>query len=580
MSLVRLSRFFLPLQNPAGFGLADFVGLGLAIFFVALLLLRERVAAALAAVADRPVLAMALLAIAPVSLRLLLLPSHPIPFGNVSDDFSYLLLGDTFAHFRLTNPTHPFYRFFECVFVLQQPTYSSIYPPAQGLVLAFGELVFNSPWAGIAISVGVMCALVYWMLRAWTTPEWALVGGALAVMQFGPLNQWLNNYWGGAVSASAGCLVFGALPGLKERCRIRDAVLLGLGLGAQMLSRPFESVLLDFCVLIYLVVALRDSAFRLRLRSRLLPLAAAVYFSVLPAVGLTLLHNHAVTGNWTELPYISSRYQYGIPATFTFQKMSVPHRPLTQEQQLDYDAQKDTHGDKPETIATFLDRYIERIGFYKFFFYAALYIALFFFLPSLREWRWAWLAVCGLVFSLGTNIYPYFYQHYLAALTCVFVLMSLEGLRRLSTLSFRGCNVGREAAALILVLCGAQFALWYGIHLFGNETVFEATGEFESWDYINYGDDLGRLAVKRRFEAAGGRQLVFVRYSQHHTLQEWIHDDADIDHSPVVWAIDLGPEENRKLISYYKDRNVWLIQPDEDPPKLTPYKSVESGNEK
>ncbi len=42
--------------------------------------------------------------------------------------------------------------------------------------------------------------------------SWALLGGALAVMEFGPLNQWTNNYWGGSLSAAAGCLVFGALP--------------------------------------------------------------------------------------------------------------------------------------------------------------------------------------------------------------------------------------------------------------------------------------------------------------------------------------------------------------------------------
>jgi hypothetical protein len=576
MSLVRLLRFFLPLQNPAGFGLADFAILGLAVFFVAVLLLRARAVAFVSAMTERPVLAMAALGIAPIALRLLLLSNHPIPFGNVSDDFSYLLLGDTFAHFRLTNPAHPFHRFFECVFVLQQPTYSSIYPPGQGLILALGELLFRSPWAGVAISVGIMCALVYWMLRAWAAPKWALLGGVLTVMQFGPLNQWMNNYWGGALSAGAGCLVFGSLPRLKEHCRVRDAVLLGVGLGIQMLTRPFESALLDLCVLIYVLVAWRDARFRSRLR----PLAAATLCTVMPAIALTLLHNRAVTGSWTELPYVLSRYQYGIPSTFTFQKMSVPHRALTQEQQLDYDAQKDTHGDEPEDLKSFLDRYFERIGFYKFFFYAALYIPLFFFIPSLREWRWAWLAVCGLIFSLGTNIYPYFYQHYVAALTCVFVLMSLEGLRRLSTLRIRKCDVGREAAIFLLVICGAQFALWYGVHLFGNETIFGATGPFESWDYINYGDELGRLAVERRFEAAGGRQLVFVRYSQHHTLQEWIHDDADIDHSPIVWASDLGAEENRKLISYYKDRKVWLIEPDEKPPKLMPYESAENREEK
>ena len=38
-------------------------------------------------------------------------------------------------------------------------------------------------------------------------------------MEFGPLNQWMNNYWGGAVSGIAGCLVFGALPRLWKTAR-------------------------------------------------------------------------------------------------------------------------------------------------------------------------------------------------------------------------------------------------------------------------------------------------------------------------------------------------------------------------
>ena len=47
------------------------------------------------------------------------------------------------------------------------------------------------------------------MLRGWTTPGWALIGGLLAVMEFGPLNQWTNSYWGGSLAAAAGCLATG-----------------------------------------------------------------------------------------------------------------------------------------------------------------------------------------------------------------------------------------------------------------------------------------------------------------------------------------------------------------------------------
>jgi hypothetical protein len=79
---------------------------------------------------------MLLLAGLTIALRLALLSSHPVPTPQGADDYSYLLLGDTLAHFRLANPTHPLHRFFETNFVLQQPSYSSIYPLGPALALA------------------------------------------------------------------------------------------------------------------------------------------------------------------------------------------------------------------------------------------------------------------------------------------------------------------------------------------------------------------------------------------------------------------------------------------------------------
>jgi hypothetical protein len=178
MNVFRLLRFFLPLQNPVGFGLSDFVELGAIVLIALGLWARGPVERALQAVAARPRWSMALLVLLPVVLRMLLLPHHPVPVPQTSDDFSYLLLGDTLAHFRLANAVHPMRRFFETVFVLQEPSYSSIYPLGQGIVLTLGEVLFRLPWAGVALSVGAMCAAVYWMLRGWVSPAWALVGGA------------------------------------------------------------------------------------------------------------------------------------------------------------------------------------------------------------------------------------------------------------------------------------------------------------------------------------------------------------------------------------------------------------------
>ncbi len=445
---------------PSGrFGAADIIELTLAAILIALILLRSRIEPAARRLAGHTRWSMLALTGLSAGLRLALLSRCPIPAPSGSDDFGYLLLADTLAHFRLANPTHPFYRFFETIFVLQQPTYASIFPLGQGIALAFGRLVFGHPWAGVLLPVALFAALCYWMLRAWTTPLWALAGGLLAVAQFGPLNQWTNSYWGGGVAACAGCLVFGSLPRLRERCLSRDAALLGAGLGIHLLTRPFETLLLALAVILYFVFTMRARAGG-RTFARALAVAS---LAALPAVALTLLQNKQVTGEWTTLPYALSRGQYGVPASFTFQPNPVPHRELTPAQQLDYAAQSSVHGPGTDTIARYVERLAVRLPFYRFFFLPPLFLAVPFFLLSLRDRRLAWVVAAVLIFSLGTNFYPYFYPHYIAAIACLCVLISVTGLQLLSRLRAGG----GEAARVLLLLCAAHFLFWYGVHAFG-----------------------------------------------------------------------------------------------------------------
>src|ERR1700722_16284909 len=253
MFLFDFFRSFLPLHNPIGFGASDFIELALAALLVLLTLLRAEAEPFVQRLAKRTAWCMVALAGLPLLLRLALLAHASVPTHAGSDDFSYWLLADTLRHFPLATAAHPMRQFFETVFVLQQPSYSSIFPLGQGLAMAAGWLVFGHPWAGVLLSVAALCALTYWMLRAWTTPGWALVGGLLAVMQFGVLSYWVNTYWGGAVSAVAGCLVFGALPRLRGG-RARDGAALGVGLGLQLLTRPFEFGVMLLCAAAYLAM--------------------------------------------------------------------------------------------------------------------------------------------------------------------------------------------------------------------------------------------------------------------------------------------------------------------------------------
>jgi hypothetical protein len=544
---------------------------------------------------------MLVLFLLPIALRLALLPHFPVPTPTGSDDFSHLLVADTLRHFRLANPTHPFHRFFEAIFILQEPTYSSMYPPGQGIVLALGNLLFGTPWAGVLLCGGALCALCYWMLRGWVDPAWAFAGGLLAVTEFGPLNQWMNTYWTSALPAIAGCLVFGALPRLGSqssreaysvlrqaaslqfsvRAALRPAAVapqhagrlksapqgkaaalpstelsrrtktglvgafLGLGLALHLITRPFE----------FLMLASSATCFLPMVRWRQWRTACLI---LLPATALLLFQNHAVTGSWTTLPYQLSRYEYGIPATFVFQPNPIPHRPLTPEQDLNYRAQCAIHGDQPETIGTYLERLVFGMRYYRFFILPPLYLALAAFLATLRERRHKWVATTVALFILACNFYPYFYPHYAGATASLFILMSIVGLQKLNR-----WHIGR----LLFFLCIAAFLCWYGIRLIAPPDLLPALA-YDEWDFVNHGDPEGRIAVNDQLAKSPGKQLVFVHYAPQHKFHEWIHNDADIDAARVVWALDLGEEENRKLMAYYPDRHVWMVEPDAQPPQL------------
>jgi hypothetical protein len=569
MFLFDLFRSFFPLQNPLGFGASDFLEFTLAVMLLLLALIwRPWLQPAGRRLAERTGWCMLFLALLPIVLRLALLPHHPIPSPDIYDEFSHLLVADTLRHFRLANPSHPLSPFFETFFVLQQPTYSSIYPIGQGLILALGWTLFGLPWAGVVISVAAFCSLCYWMLRGWTTPGWALLGGVLAVIEFGPLNQWMNCYWGGALPAAAGCLVFGALPRLRERGRLRDGICLGLGLALHMLTRQYESIFLFFSVILFFLPGLRKPDC---VRSLAKPATAALLI-VLAASAITLLQNQRVTGNWMVLPEMLSQYQYGVPAGLTLQATPVPHNPLTPQQALDYKMQLSFRGPGRETLGTFLLRLEYRVRYYRFFFLAPLYLVLPIFLATIRDYRSVWIVITLAAFALGVNFFPAFQFHYVAAVSCLFVLVSVLGLERLSRFCLLGSPTGRQAALLLIFLCVAPFTFWYTLHIFDSREFSQAAREYDTWDAINHQNPERRIAINNQIAHFPGKLLVFVRYWPQHIFQEeWVFNGADVDSSRIVWARDLGAAEDQKLLQYYRDRTAWLLEPDARPPRLSAY---------
>jgi hypothetical protein len=86
----------------------------------------------------------------------------------------------------------------------------------------------------------------------------------------------------------------------------------------------------------------------------------------------------------------------------------------------------------------------------------------------------------------------------------------------------------------------------------------------------NFGSE--RAAVTRQLEQLPGNHLALVRYtSNHEPMDEWIYNGADIDGSRIIWAQDMDAANNAELMRHYKDRDVWLVQPDVQQGRLAPY---------
>src|SRR5437899_7485554 len=243
----------------------------------------EHIESSFSRFAQRRALSVVAVGILAVLGRLAVLPILPVPSPAVHDEFSYLLMSDTFGHGRLANPTHPMWVHFETFHVNQVPTYVSKYFPAQGIFLAIGQIVFGHPFWGVLLSSVLMCAAICWMLQAWMPPSWALLGGILAVVRLGTFSYWANSYWGGAVPAIGGALVLGALPRIKWQQRVRDSLLMGLGVAILANSRPYESLFLTVPIAIALLIWLLrrdDQRIQKRFLHVILPLGIIVTVTI------------------------------------------------------------------------------------------------------------------------------------------------------------------------------------------------------------------------------------------------------------------------------------------------------------
>lgn len=513
------------------------------------------------------VVAVGLLALA---LRAALLPVLPIPEPIVHDEFGYLLAADTFAHGRLTNPTHPMWIHFEAFSIIQKPTYQCFAQPAQGLILALGQVLGGHPFWGVWLSMGLMCAAICWMLQGWLPPRWALLGGLLAIIRYGTSTYWADSYWGGAMGAIGGALVLGALPRVKRSPRVRSALLMGLGLAILAASRPYEGLVLSLPVAVALFAWLageKGPPLRLALRSVVLPLCM-----VLALLGIAMSYYcWRITGNPLQLPYQAERQQYAVAPYMLWQSLmpspayhnDVVRHLYAHDEVLAYEFFRSPAGAIAKLIWT-----------WTFYLGPALslpFLTLTLALPFGFSWRQIGKQTRFLLVTLGVTLIgleseTFYAPHYFSTSTALILALVLLAMRRMYRWRWHGRRSGLFLTRAIPVICACLIVL-RAAHGPRPGDEFYA----EAW-YQRGPTSFGRASILRELNQMPGKQLVVVRYKPSHIpFEEWVYNGADVDAAKVVWARELKPSETERLLRYFRDRRVWLLEADEKPARLSDY---------
>lgn len=490
----------------------------------------------------------------------------PLPVGH--DEFAYLLAADTLASGRLANPTPEFWPHFETFHVIQRPTYAAKFPPGQGLFLALGKVLFGHPVVGVWLSMGLAAAAITWMLQAWLRPPWALAGGLLAVAQMGFLGgltlpdppvgspgYWAWSYWGAAVPAAGGALLFGGWRRVLHRPNALPATLMGLGLGLLAITRPFEGFLAGlpagFVMLVHLFRApwpWRDKLWRIVFPTAL---------SLGAWLGWLGYYNAAVTGSPWKLPYQVHEETYAMTPLFVFlhEQPPPPHRhaPLIAFHLQWAKKVFDFHGTWEGWKANAVHKITSLTSFYIGLPLALPWLAM----PWGWRFRWVRFALFTVGFVLaGIFLLVWTLPHYFAPIMALMAYLNIQAVRMFRVVLGRP---GRRIGTAYLHVLPVVYLTLVAMRL-----ILPEPEPANSWFRQ-------RADIERQLLAKPGKHLVIVRYAADHSPgQEWVYNRADLENAKILWARELSEPENERLIEHHRDRTVWIVHADAMPPVLQP----------
>jgi len=496
--------------------------------------------------------------------RLALMGILGIPRPGIPDEFGYLLTADTFAHGRMSNPTPANGKPLETFHVIQTPTYQSQYPIGYPALLALSQVALKNPWWAVYLTTALMCGAITWMLQAWLPPYWALIGGLFAGLRFGLFTYWMNSFWGGSLAALGGALVFGALLRVTRRfgrTRLFPAVpttgasiLLALGLVMLATSRPFEGFVICLpvaAVFLQWLWSQRGDSLRFALWHAVVP--GVIVLGAAAAV--TSYYQYKVTGHALESPYSVAIRQCHPNPPLVFQKSRpAPHYDHLELRfvYLHYEAQM-------HDPYAFLHALKERITWYWQFYVAPLMtLPLVASLLTVRDRRLK-LVWVSIIFLAGAVLVENWTQvHYVAPGFCLFVLLLLEGVRRIKALHLGRYAAGARIVRALPIVC----IVLLGLRIFAFSESVETPGVRwpSNWAYSSQRLH-NREQIEDKLNAIPGKHLILVRYRYpfHSYHFELVFNGADFAETKIIWARSMDAKQNCTFVKTYSGRKLWIL---------------------
>lgn len=205
-------------------------------------------------------------------------------------------------------------------------------------------------------------------------------------------------------------------------------------------------------------------------------------------------------------------------------------------------------------------------------------IGLLMFHRAVIDKRIRFLAFCLIVLCVGMGIEVFLVAHYLAAFTGVLYAVGLQAMRHLRVWTPGSRPVGVALVRMALAVCFVMAGIRLCAKPLGIVTFERPQSE---WMGMWYGPDpfgAKRSNIQQQLEGVPGKHLILVRYSTNHFPDdEWVYNSPDIERAKVIWAREMDTPSNYQLIHYYRDRQVWLVQPDKSDGTLAPYTGPELG---